>query len=179
MSHTGLDFLWSISPPWIYAGFGEVARKDWIPSHFYSRGGINVCVRRLRGWKMHTVSDTMSEIGAALQLFDGFGENWYALEESLCYMDEWLPADAYVLVVEQAEEVLSGDAEQLSAMLTTFNAAGEFWSRPVDGPERFQRGPVPFRVLLNVSTGHPEAVLLITKAAAAAGIKVRTEPVVR
>jgi hypothetical protein len=25
------------------------------------------------------VSELMSEVGAALQFFDGFGENWYAL----------------------------------------------------------------------------------------------------
>lgn len=177
MSRTALDFLWSSSPPWIYVGFGEAARTDWTPSHFYSCDELDVCVRRLRGWKMRTVGDLMNEIGAALQLFDGFGENWYALEESLCCMDEWLPADAYVLVVEGAEDVLSGDVEQLRAMLTTFNAAGEFWSRPVDGPERFQRGPAPFHLLLNMSSGHPEAVLSITKAAATAGIKVRAEPI--
>jgi hypothetical protein len=176
MSRTALDFLWSPTAPWVYVGPGEAERKNWTPSHFYTHDGADVCVRRLRGWKMRTVGELMSEIGAALQLFDGFGENWYALEESLCYLDEWLPAGAYVIVVEQAEEVLSGDDEQLRALLTTFDAAGEFWSRPVDSPERFEREPVPFHLLLNVSAEHPEAVAAIAEAAAAEGIRVRTDP---
>lgn len=118
----------------------------------------------------------MSEVGAALQFFDGFGENWYALEESLCYLDEWLPAGAYVIVVEQAEAVLSGDEEQLRALLTTFDVAGEFWSQPVDSPERFERGPAPFHLLLNVGTEHPEAITTIAEAAATAGVQIRIDP---
>ena len=177
MSRTALDFLWAPTPPWIDVGFGEAQRRNWTPSHFYAADGTDVCVRRLRGWKMRTVGELMSEIGAALQLFDGFGENWYALEESLCYLDEWLPAGGYVIVVEQAEDVLAGDDEQLRALLTTFNAAGEFWSQPVDSPERFERGPAPFHVLLNVGAEHPEAVLRIAEAAAGAGVRVHTDSV--
>lgn len=176
MSRTALDFLWSPVPPWIYVGFGEAQRAAWAPSHFYARAGTDTCVRRLRGWKMRTAGELMSEVGAALQFFDGFGENWYALEESLCYLDEWLPASAYVVVVERAEEVLSGDEEQLRALLATFNSAGEFWSQPVGGPERFERGPVPFHLLLNVSAEQPEAVVAIAQVAATAGVPTCTDP---
>ena len=48
----------------------------------------------------------MNEFGAAFQFFEKFGDNWNALEETLGYIDEWLPADAYILTVERAEEVL-------------------------------------------------------------------------
>jgi hypothetical protein len=176
MSRTDLDFLWSPTAPWVYVGLVEAERRNWTPSHFYMHDGADVCVRRLRGWKMHTLGALMSEVGAALQFSDSFGENWYALEESLCYLDEWLPALAYVIVVERAEEVLSGDTEQLRALLKTFDAAGEFWSHPVVGPERFEREPVPFHLLLNVSVEHPEAVVAIAEAAAAEGVRVRTDP---
>jgi hypothetical protein len=176
MSSTSLDFLWSPASPWVHVGTGEGARKAWVPSHFYARLGISVCVRRLRGWKMRNTSGLMSEIGAALQLFDGFGENWYALEEALCYLDEWLPAEAYVIVVEKAEELLLSDDEELRALLRTFSSAGEFWSRPVDGPDHFRRGPAPFHLLLNVSEDHLEAISRITAAAHAAGVPVGTDP---
>lgn len=173
MSRTAWDFLWSPTPPWIYVGPGEEERTRWVPSAFYGREGIEVCVRQLRGRKMRTVAALMDEVGAAFQVFDGFGENWYALEEVLCYVDEWLPADAYVVVVEGAEVVLADEPEQIPALLTTFDAVGDFWSRPVDGPEQFRRGPAPFHLLVHVSPGHPEAVERLAEAAAGAGIGLR------
>ena len=103
---TTLDYLFSVEPPWIYVGSGEPERRKWNPSDFYSREGTNACVRRLRGKKMRTKGGLMDEFAASLQFFDGFGENWHALSECLAYLDEWLPADAYILVVEGAEEVL-------------------------------------------------------------------------
>jgi hypothetical protein len=150
VERTTLDFLWQPSPPWICSSAGEASRKQWIPSYFYSREGLDVCVRRFRGWKMRTQQHVMDEVAAALQFFDGFGENWNAMNECLCYLDEWLPAQAYVLVVEEAQEVLADDDEALLALLMTFDAAGRFWSQPVvEGPEHFRRGPAPFHLLLN------------------------------
>ena len=177
MSQTSLDFLWSPTPPWIYVGTGEADRAPWTPSHFYSLDGVSVCTRRLRGWKMRSTAGLMSEIGAALQFFDGFGENWHALEECLCYLDEWLPAEAYVIVVERAEETLADDEEGLRALLTTLQTVGEFWSEPVDEPDRFTRGPVPFHVLLNVSSEHPGAARRIAEVAASESVAIRMDSV--
>ena len=59
---------------------------------------------------MQTIQSLMDEISAAFQFFDGFGENWMALRECLEYLDEWLKADTYILVCEQAESVLSDEA---------------------------------------------------------------------
>lgn len=177
MSQTSLDFLWSPTPPWIYLGFGEANRTAWTPSHFYTHDGVNVCVRRLRGWKMRSTAALMSEIGAALQFFDDFGENWYALEECLCYLDEWLLAEAYVIVIERAEELLVDDDEALRALLTTLQTVGEFWSEPVDEPDRFTRGPVPFHVLINVGAEHPGAVRRIAEAAASESVTIRMDGV--
>lgn len=176
MNLTSLDFLFETTPPWIYVGEGEPERVKWIPSYFYSRPGLKVCTRKLRGWKMHSTQDLMNEAGAALQLFDGFGENWHALEECLCYMDEWLPADAYVIVVEGVQEMLPGDLESLKSMLITFNLAGNFWSRGVDSPERFRRDPAPFHLLLNVAEGHKSVIDLILNSAAESGVAIRTDP---
>ncbi|MCP4305633.1 MAG: barstar family protein [bacterium] len=173
MSHTSFDFLYRSEPPWIYAGPGEPDRLSWNPIHFYSPPGEAVCVRRLRGWKMRTTTALMNEFGAALQLFDGFGENWYALEECLSYLDEWLPATAYVLVVERAEEVLADEPVQLEALLTTINAAAESWSRAIEDGDRFDRAPVPFHLLLNVSGGHESAELAILRAAEDSGVALR------
>ena len=101
MTTTKLQYIFEISGPWITVGMGELERKKWIPSFYFSRPEANMCVRKLRGQKMRTKQSLMDEFAAALQFFEGFGENWDALGECLEYMDEWLPADVYLLVVEQ------------------------------------------------------------------------------
>ncbi len=172
--NTQLDYLFSVTPPWIYVGQGEPERTKWVPSHFYSRQNLNVCVRRLRGNKMRTTQELMSELGAALQFFDGFGENWLALEECLEYLDEWMPSQAYVLVVERAEEVLSEEQpDQMIAFLKTLHDAGEWWSRPIIDNEWFNRAAVPFHVLLNTSQIASLPMDRISQAAQEAGVPIR------
>ena len=110
---------------------------------------MNVCVRRMRGAKMLTTSSLMDEFAAALQFFDGFGSNWYALRECLQYMDEWLPADAYVLVVENANDVLRNESEdELVTLIKTFHETGEWWAKPIVDNDRFNRDMVPFHVFV-------------------------------
>ena len=59
----------------------------------------------MRGW-MHRLSNLMDECAATLQLFDAFGQTWNDPRECLQYLDEWLPALAYVLHVSSAHQVL-------------------------------------------------------------------------
>lgn len=147
MKATRQDYLFRVEAPWIYVGEGEAERKSWIPSYFYARSGMNVCVRRLRGWKMRTEQSLMDEFAAALQFFEGFGENWNALEECLDYMDEWLPADAYILLIERAENLLVDDDEGMAILLRVLQRVGEWWSRPIEDNDRFNRPPRPFHCL--------------------------------
>ncbi len=174
MSRTTLDYLFRVDSPWIYVGFGEPEREAWNPSHFYSREGLSVCVRHLRGQKMRNTGALMNEFAAALQFFGGFGENWYALEECLGYLDEWMPADAYVLVVERAEELLLEDGmDEKIALLKVLHATGEFWAKPIADSDRFDRPAVPFHVLLNLSSTKAAANTDIVRAARDAGIPLR------
>jgi hypothetical protein len=172
---TALDYLFQVSPPWISLGIGEPERAKWIPTHFYSRPESAICVRQLRGKKMQSVATLMDEFGAALQFFDRFGENWPALKEGLCYLDEWLPADTYILVIESAEHVLAREnSEQFVAFLRTLHDAGEWWSRPIVDNDRFNRPARPFHVLLNVEPADAESVDRIATIAQGAGVPVRT-----
>jgi hypothetical protein len=150
--NTQLDYLFSIESPWIYAGLGELERVDWLPTRFYARQNIDACVRKLRGGKMRTVQGLMNEFVAVFQLFDGFGENWIALEECLEYLDEWMPAQAYILVIERADELLAVEKpDQMVALLQTLHAVGEWWARPIVDNERFNRTAIPFHILMNGS----------------------------
>lgn len=176
---TAIDCLFRIEAPWIYVGDGEPERRKWISSCFYSREGINVCVRRLRGKKMRSTAALMNEFAASLQFFEGFGENWYALGDCLRCLDEWLPADAYILVVEGTEELLQDEQpEQMAALIKTLHDAGEWWSKPVADNDRFNRNGIPFHVLLNVAETEPSAADRICRIAAEANVPVRRQQII-
>ncbi len=152
MNTTAHNYLFRVESPWIVIGQAEPEAAKWIPTVFYSRPNVKACVRCLRGRKMRNVQSLMNEIGAALQFFNGFGENWNALAECLQYLDEWLPAEVYVLVIEEAEQVLAdASPDQFAALLKTFHEAGEWWSKPIVDNDRFNRESIPFHVLLNIS----------------------------
>jgi len=108
-------------------------------------------VRKIRAWKCRDVPGLMTEFGAAFQFFDGFGENWHALEELLCYLDEWLPAHGYVVVVERAEELLADEPTELRWFVAVMKDVASWWASPVEGDGRFDRPAQPFKVVLEVS----------------------------
>jgi len=171
---TTLDYLFRVEPPCVFIGFAEPERRNWIPQYYYAGADSNTCVRCLRGKKMKTTAALMDEFGAALQFFTGFGENWHALGECLAYLDEWLPAAAYVLVVEDAEEVLRDERpDQMVALLKTLHNAGEWWAKPITSNGRFNRNAIPFHVLLNVTDGFALDADRIARLADGASVPVR------
>ena len=174
MNRSAFDWLFRVDPPWIYVGHGEPDRGAWNPSHYYSREDLSVCVRRLRGQKMRNTLALMDEFAAALQFFDGFGENWYALEECLGYLDEWLPAEAYVLVVDHADELLLDEGiDEMTTLLRVLHSTGEFWAKPIADGDRFDRTAKPFHVLLNLSNDNALTETQVIKAACQAAIPLR------
>lgn len=149
---TSLDYVSKVESPWLYVGEGELERRAWIPSFFYCPDGAEVCVRKLRGWKMRNVQALMDEFAAAFQFFDEFGENWPALKDTLTSLDEWLPAKAYLILIERAEDVLADDSENnLGGLLATLQRSAVYWSEPIAGQGQFDRPAIPFHTLLLVS----------------------------
>ncbi len=173
---TKLDYLFNITPPWISLGSGEAEREKWNPNVFYSKQGLSVFVRTLRGKKMRTVQALMDEFAAALQFFDGFGENWYALKDCLCYLDESFPADAYILVVEQAEFVLMDEHEgAMAALLLTLHETGDWWSNPVNDNGRFSRLAIPFHTIFNIGDLKLQRTRQILQIASKGNIPLRSD----
>lgn len=173
---TSYEFIFENQGPFLSAGAEEPERREWIDSHFYASETAAPCVRKLRGSKMRTTQALMNEFGAALQFFDGFGENWHALEECLSYLDEWLPSAAgYVLPIPDAHQLLADQGDQLEAFLITAHSAGEFWSRPIDDNGRFNRPARPFHVLLLYPTEYNADADLehLSQVAAAADVPIR------
>lgn len=140
--------LYRPEPPWLLIHKLSEDEERWTPAFLYSKPEDAPVIRVLRGRKMRTRQALMDEIGAALQFFDGFGENWPALRECLAYMDEWLPGGAYVLVVTHPEELLAEEAGELGSFLRIIQETGEWWQTPIVDNGRFNRPAIPFHVVL-------------------------------
>jgi hypothetical protein len=100
----------------------------------------------------------MDEFGAALQFFDGFGENWYALRDCLRSLDGWLPAEAYILVVTHPLELLKEEPDELPWFLKVMDEVHDWWSRPITDNGPYNRPPVPFHVVLQAIASECEMV---------------------
>lgn len=142
--------IYSAGPPYLF--LNRNYRKLNIIST-YGREGY--CVRKIRGHKAQTVPQLMTEVGAALQFFDGFGENGNALRECLAYLDEWLPAAGYILVFTNSELLLASNPDDREWLISVLEDTGEWWSQSVEGPDQFARPPKPFNVIFETQASNP------------------------
>jgi Barstar (barnase inhibitor) len=143
-----LNSLYQSAPPWLLLHVPSKEDLRWLPSFLYKKADSSPVIRRLRGDKMRSRQGLMDEFGAALQFSESFGENWHALKEVLCYMDEWLEGEAYILVVTRPLDLLSLElGDELLWFRRTVEEVGEWWSHPITNNDRFNREAVPFHVI--------------------------------
>jgi len=175
---TKFEFLFSIESPHISFVKAEAESEKWIPSYYYSKDNIDTRVIRLRGTKMRTVAALMNEFGAAFQFFDGFGENWLALSDCLTCLDEWMPAEGYVILFTEADSILENEeTKHLAALLKTLDEAGHWWSKPVFNNDRFNRPARPFHSLFLLPKGLEDlSIRKFNTAAKTGSIKIRSCP---
>ncbi|WP_285793652.1 barstar family protein [Micromonospora sp. NBRC 107095] len=101
-------------------------------------------VARLDGTRMTDADHAFYEFSDAL-LFPGyFGWNWDALSDCLRDLN-WLPADGYLIVVDNAPRLLSSSADDQHTLFRILSRAVHHWARPLGQPDG--KG-VPFKVLL-------------------------------
>lgn len=129
------------------------------PNALFGNPPPGTIIRRLRGGKMRSLQGLMDEFGAALQFFEEFGENWHALKECLFYLDEWLPADQYILLIPSSHQVLVDDPSQLKWLLTTLHEVGQWWLEPITDNEPFNRPSKEFRAVFVTMPGLFETTL--------------------
>jgi RNAse (barnase) inhibitor barstar len=113
--------------------------------------------RVVRGVKCRTAPALFDEFAAAWQFPPYFGENWDALDECLSDLD-WLPAQAYVLVVTNALHLLD------SAPAEAFQVFAELISKSTQAGHKGST----FRTVLQVEPAAEPALAARLKAAGAA-----------
>jgi RNAse (barnase) inhibitor barstar len=134
--------LFRAAPPYLHLWVASLADAYEFAWSIQQTPGRQAIVRVIRGAKSRSAADFFNECAAALQFPDYFGENWDALDE--CLRDlEWLPGDAYLLVLTDADLLLDRDADELGTLLKLLEHAANEWAKAHDS----QNVPRPFHVV--------------------------------
>ncbi|WUT66377.1 barstar family protein [Streptomyces sp. NBC_00683] len=109
--------------PWVHV----VSEQGALPVDLLLPVTGRTYVARLDGREMRDTDSVFQQFYDGLKLPDYFGWNWDALSD--CLRDlKWLPAEHYVLIVEAADEALSGDVAGRQLLFKTLLRAGRRWS---------------------------------------------------
>ncbi len=99
---------------------------------------------------MRSLDDLFDEFAAALQFPYYFGENWPALDECLGDL-EWIePHSGLILLVYEADQVLTESTNDLPSLVRTIERAHSVYSQPVNDGEWWDRPALPFHVVLQL-----------------------------
>jgi hypothetical protein len=144
-----LAALQSTKKPWAHLLIVQDGRKLDLAQHMPA----NFAVRIVSGAKCKTKSGLLAEFARALSFPDYFGHNWDALEECLADLD-WLPARGYVIMVTEADQVLTklDDEDDYETFIEILSEAGEAWSSKQSGAVAGEG--TPFHTVLAVSEKH-------------------------
>jgi RNAse (barnase) inhibitor barstar len=134
--------LFRAAPPYLHLWLAPLVEAYEFARSIEQAPGRQAVVRVIRGSKSRTAVEFFDECGAALQLPDYFGENWDALSECLTDL-EWLPGDAYLLVVTEGDLVLERERDQFRALLQVLENAAAEWAQAEDS----QGVPRPFHIV--------------------------------
>ena len=149
MSITALQ---SIKKPWahllVHAEGQPLDKMLSVPSHF--------AIKTVSGKKCKTKAGLLVEFSRVFSFPDYFGHNWDALEECLADL-EWLPAKGYLVVVPDADQVLTKPDEEddFETFVEILSEAGEAWS--LKESDEVTGNGLPFHAVLAVSDQHKHA----------------------
>lgn len=101
-------------------------------------------VARLDGARMTDAHLVFYEFSDALLFPAYFGWNWAALSDCLRDLN-WLPAEAYLIVVERAALLMSSTPDERQVLFRVLSRAVRDWANPLGRPHG---EGVPFKVLL-------------------------------
>jgi RNAse (barnase) inhibitor barstar len=103
-----------------------------------------VAVARIDGAAARDADDLFGQFSDALRFPAYFGWNWDALSDCLRDLN-WLPADRYLVVIEEPAKLLSGDAEGRRILFGILGQASREWASPLGKPGN---AGIPFQTVL-------------------------------
>ena len=131
-------------------GFTSSGRGRYYCDVYYQQYFPEAFVRRVRGAEMFDQRSCVSEFIASCQLDDNTGGVFPALEESLCYLDDIVKSDSFVIVISDAQSLFRETPESLVTFLVLLGNVVEWWSRPVEGNPPYDREGKSFRFIFEV-----------------------------
>jgi hypothetical protein len=155
MSHDAVHQLLEVGDPALVAHIGSAADFDELAQQLDDHGATP---RRMQGSAMTTLDGLFDEVSSGLFFPNYFGRNWDALDE--CLVDlSWLPAPAYVLLIDGALDVLSDEpVEQLETFLRILARAAADWAVTIELGEPWDRPAAPFHAVFHEVPGREAAL---------------------
>lgn len=144
---------WDHSQPWMHVlGTDSPARvADLLPP-------TGLCATaRFDGRDLADTYSLFERFVAQLRFPVYFGWNWSAFSECMRDMS-WMPANRYLVIIENASGILTGEPDELGTFLRIMRDIGESWSRRVGLPETASGKQIAFNTVLLESTENLAAV---------------------
>lgn len=139
-----LSFASGVRKPWLLISQETVTQHD-IPEGIF--------LLELDAASMTCLEDLYQGFATVFKFPDYFGENANALKDCLTDL-EWLPADGYLLLIKNSENLLSEESDDaLESLLSILDSAGNEWTTPVIQGEAWDRDGVPFHTILALGKG--------------------------
>ena len=92
---------------------------------------------RIGGEEVRGKESLMTALAAKMNFPPYFGRNWDALHDCLTDLDEFLPAEGWLLILTDAAEILKTNPADRALFMETREAAADFWRR-ADPPRAFK-----------------------------------------
>ena len=140
-------------PPWVSLLISDpTSDVDAYATAVAQQMTTHSVVRVLRSDKMRDFDGLFDEFASELRFPSYFGRNFNALEDCLSDLD-WLPGAAYLLIIRNAVLLLANEEDaDLAALMRLLVRVCEEWAQPVVAGEAWDRGAIPFHVLLHCSS---------------------------
>lgn len=106
-------------------------------------------VKKIEGSKCETLDGLFAEFTEVLQFPDYFGNNWAAFDECLNDLD-WLPGEAYLLLIEDTDQVITTSDNSFKIFVETLMRSVDEWTEGRNFDD-FPTPPTAFHVVFQCS----------------------------